>query len=82
MEDRKITRSLVRYEGMDREEASYLDETLTALEMFRENETQGNGKQTRKKRFFAKLGTFLTGVGAYVNYRNIQKIKENIKNFT
>ena len=77
LEDRKMTRSLVRYEGMDREEASYLDETLTVLEMFREDETQGN--QTRKKMFFAELGTFLAGVGAYVNYRNIQKIKENIK---
>ena len=77
LEDRKMTRSLVRYEGMDREEASYLDETLTALEMFRKDETQGN--QTRKKRFFAELGTFLAGVGAIVNYRNIQKIKENLK---
>ena len=52
LEDRKMTRSLVRYEGMNREEASYLDETLTVLEMFREDETQGN--QTRKKRFFAE----------------------------
>ena len=76
LEGRSMTRSLVRYEGMNREEASYLDETLTVLEMFRENETQGN--QTRKKRFFAELGTFLAGVGTYVNYRNIQKIKENI----
>ena len=56
VEDRKMTRFLVRYEGMNREEASYLDETLTVLEMFREDETQGN--QTRKKRFFAELGTF------------------------
>ena len=77
LEDRRMTRSLVRYEGMNREEASYLDETLAVLEMFRENETQGN--QTRKKRFFAELGTFLAGVGTYVNYRNIQKIKENIE---
>ena len=76
-EDRRMTRSLVRYEGMNREEASYLDETLTVLEMFRENETQGN--QKRKKRFFAELGTFLAGVGTYVNYRNIQTIKENIE---
>ena len=76
LEDRKMTRSLDRYEGMNREEASYLDETLTVLEMFRENETQGN--QTGKKRFFAELGTFLAGVGTYVNYRNIQKTKENI----
>ena len=76
LEGRRMTRSLVRYEGMNREEASYLDETLTVLEMFRENETQGN--QTRKKRFFAELGTFLARVGTYVNYRNIQKIKENI----
>ena len=77
MEYRKITRSLVRYEDMNREEASYLDETLTVLEMFREDENQSN--QTRKKRFFADLETFLAGIGAYANYRNIQKIKENIK---
>ena len=76
LEGRRMTRSLVRYEGMNRKEASYLDETLTVLEMFRENETQGN--QTRKKRFFAELGTFLAGIGTYVNYRNIQKIKEHI----
>ena len=62
---------------MNREEANHLDEILTALEMFREDETQGN--QTREKRFFAELGTFLAGVGIYANYRNIQKIKENIK---
>ena len=36
MEDKKMTRSLVRYEGMNREEANHLDETLTVLEMFRE----------------------------------------------
>ena len=77
LEDRKMTRSLVKYEGMNREEASYLDETLTVLEMFREDETQNN--QTRKRRFFAELGTFLAGVGAYAIYRNIQKIKENIQ---
>ena len=77
LEDRKMTRSLVKYEGMNKEEASYLDETLTILEMFREDKTQGN--QTRKKRFFAKLGTFLAIVGAYANYRNIQKIKANIQ---
>ena len=76
-EDKRMTRSLVKYEGMNREEASYLDETLTVLEMFRENGTQNN--QTRKRRFFAELGTFLAGVGAYANYRNIQKIKENIQ---
>ena len=45
---------------MNREEDNYLDETLTVLEMFREDDTQGN--QTRKKRFFAELGTFLSGV--------------------
>ena len=77
LDDRKMTRSVVRYEGMNREEASYLDETLTVLEMFREDKAQGN--QTRKKRFFAELGTFLAGIRAYENYRNIQKIKENIK---
>ena len=77
MEDKKMTRSLVRYEGMNREEANHLDETLTVLEMLRENDTHSN--QTRKRMFFAELGTFLSGVGVYVNYRNIQKIKENIK---
>ena len=45
--------------------------------MFREDETQGN--QTRKRRFVAELGAFLAGVGAYANYKNIQKVKENIK---
>ena len=77
MEDEKMTRSLVRYEGMNREEANHLDETLTILQIFRENDTQSN--QTRKRRFLAELGTFLSGVGVYVNYRNIHKIKENIK---
>ena len=77
IEDKRMTRSLVKYEGMNREEASYLDETLTILEMFREDQAQNN--QTRKRRFFAELGTFLAGVGAYANYRNIQKIKENIQ---
>ena len=77
LEDKRMTRSLVKYEGMNREEASYLDETLTVLEMFREDEAQNN--QTRKRRFFAELGMFLAGVGAYTNYRNIQKIKENIQ---
>ena len=77
LDDRKMTRSVVRYEDINKEEASYLDETLAVLEMFREDEASGN--QTRKKRFFAELGTFLAGVGAYANYRNIQKIKENIK---
>ena len=79
LEDRKMTRSLVKYENMNKEEASYLDETLSVLEMFREDETQSN--QTRKRRFFAELGTFLAEVGAYANYRNIQKIKENIQIF-
>ena len=65
---------------MNKEEASYLDETLTVLEMFREDESQGN--QTRKRRFVAELGAFLAGMRAYANYKNIQKIKENIKNFT
>ena len=76
-DDKRMTRSIVRYEGMNREEANHLDETLAALEVFRENEAKSN--QTREKRFFAELGTFLTGVGVYANYRNIQKIKENIK---
>ena len=77
LENKRMTRSLVKYEGMNKEEASYLDETLTVLQMFRENEAQNN--QTRKRRFFAELGTFLAGVGTYANYRNIQKIKENIQ---
>ena len=76
-DDRKMTRSVIEYEGMDKEEASYLDETLTVLEMFREGENQSN--QTRKRRFVAELGAFLAGVGVYANYKNIQKIKENVK---
>ena len=71
LEDKRMPRSLIKYEGMNRGEASYLDETLTVLEMFRDNGTQNN--QTRKRRFFAELGTFLAGVGVYSNYRNIQK---------
>ena len=72
-----MTRTLIKYKGMNKEEASYLDETLTVLEMFREEEAHNN--QTRKRRFSAELGTILAGVGAYENYRNIQKIKENIQ---
>ena len=72
-----MTRSVIEYEGNDKEEAGYLDETLTVLEMFREGEKQNN--QTRKRRFVAELGAFLAGVGVYANYKNIQKIKENIK---
>ena len=72
-----MTKSVVKYEVMDREEASYLDETLTVLEMFREDETEGI--QTRKRRFVAELGAFLAGMGADTNYKNIQRIKENIK---
>ena len=34
LEDKRMTRSLVKYEGMNKEEATYLDKTLTALEMF------------------------------------------------
>ena len=45
--------------------------------MFREDETQSN--KTRQRRFVAELGAFLAGVGAYANYKNIQKIQENIK---
>ena len=37
------------------------------------------GNQTRQKKFIAELGSFLAGVGAYANYKNIQKIKENIE---
>ena len=76
-EDKRMTRSLVKYEGMNEEEANYLDETLAVLEMFREDGAQNN--QTRKRRFFAELGTILTGAGVYANYKNIQKIKENIQ---
>ena len=76
-EDKRMTRSLIKYEGMNKEETRYLDETLTVLEMFREEGTQNN--QTRKRRFFAELGTILTGAGVYANYKNIQKIKENIQ---
>ena len=72
-----MTRSVIEYKGMDKEEAGYLDETLTVLEMFREGEKQSN--QTRKRRFVAELGAFLAGVEVYANYKNIQKIKENIK---
>ena len=66
LEDKSMTRSLVKYEGMNKEEASYLDKTLSVLKMFRENGTQNN--QTRKRRFYAELGTFLAGVGVYANY--------------
>ena len=45
--------------------------------MFREDGAQNN--QTRQKRFLAELGTILTGAGVYANYKNIQKIKENIQ---
>ena len=74
--NKKVTRSVVKYKGMNKEEVSYIDEALTVLEMFREDETQGN--QTRKSRFIAEIGTFLAGLGAYANNKNIQKIKENI----
>ena len=76
-EDKKMTSSVITYNDMNLEETSYLDESLTVLEMFREDETMGN--QTRKRRFVAELGAFLASVGAYANYKNIQKIKENIK---
>ena len=76
-EDKKMTRSVIIYNVMDLEEARYLDESLTVLEMFREDETQGN--ETRQKRFVADLGAFLAGIVAYANYKNIKKIKENIK---
>ena len=38
-EDKKMTRSVITYNDMNLEEASYLDESLTVLEMFREDET-------------------------------------------
>ena len=72
-----MTRSVIKSEGMNLEEAKYLNESLAVLEMFRENETLDN--KTRQRRFVAELGAFLAGVGAYANYKNIQKIKENIK---
>ena len=49
--------------------------TLTVLEMFRDDEIAEN--KTRQRRFVAELGAFLAGAGAYANYKNIQKIKEN-----
>ena len=76
-EDKEMTRSVVTYNDINLEEASYLDETLTVLEMFREDETLGN--KTRQRRFVAELGAFLTGVGVYANYKNIQKIMENVE---
>ena len=76
-EDKRMTRSMITYNDMNLEEASYLDESLTVLEMLREDETLGN--QTRQRRFVAELGAFLAGVGPYANYKNIQKIKENIQ---
>ena len=76
-EVRRMTRSVIKYKYMNLEEAKYLDEALTVLKMFREDETLGN--KTRQRRFVAELGAFLAGVGAYANYKNIQKIKENIK---
>ena len=72
-EDKRMTRSVAKYKGMNLEEARHMDESLVALEMFRDDETLDNS--TRKRRFVAELG----GVGAYANYKNIQKIKENIK---
>ena len=76
-ESRRMTRSLIKYEGMDVEESKYMDEALTILELFRDDEMTNNG--TRQRRFVAELGAFLAGVGVYTNYKNIQKIKENIK---
>ena len=75
-ENKRMTRSVIKYEGMNVEEAKYLDEILTVLEMLIDDETLDN--KTRQRRFVAKLGAFLAGVGAYANYKNIQKIKENI----
>ena len=76
-EHRKITKSIVEYRDMDVEEARYIDESLTILEMFREDEALNN--QTRQRRFIAELGSLLVGAGVYANYKNIQKIKENIE---
>ena len=64
-EDWKITRSVIKYKDMNLEEARYLDEALTVLEMFREDETLDN--KTRQRRFIAELGALLAGVGAYAN---------------
>ena len=75
--NKRMTRSLIEYEGMNLEESKYIDEALTVLEMFRDDETTDN--KTRQKRFAAELGAFLAWLGAYANYKNIQKIKENIK---
>ena len=61
IEDRKMTRSLVRYEGMNGEEASYLDETLTVLEMFREDETR---QPNKKKEVLCRTGNILSRCGS------------------
>ena len=76
-ENRRMTRSLIKYEGMNLEESKYLDEALTVPEMFRDGETADN--KTRQRRFVAELGAFMAGIGAYPNYKNIQKFKENIQ---
>ena len=76
-ENRRMTRSLIKYEGMNLDESQYLDETLTVLEMFSDDEIADN--KTRQRRFVAELEDFLVGVGPYANYKNIQKIKENIQ---
>ena len=64
-EYKRMTRSLIKYEGMNKGEASCLDETLTVLEIFREESTQNN--QTRKKRFFAELGTIFIMADTPIN---------------
>ena len=56
----------------------YEPKTLqTITQMFRDDETVDN--KTRQRRSVAELGAFLAGIGAYANYKNIQKIKENIQ---
>ena len=65
-ENKRMTRSLIEYEGMNLEESRRLEEALTVLKMFRDDET--TDYKTRQRRFVAELGSFLAGIGAYVNY--------------
>ena len=73
-ENRRMTRSLIEYGGMNLEESQYLDEALTVLEMFRDDETADN--KTRQRRFAAELGAFLAGLGAYANYNTSRKSRK------
>ena len=61
-ENRRMTKSLIEYKGMDLEESKYLEEALTVLEMIRDEEFVDNS--TRQERFVAEIGAFLAGLGA------------------